>query len=253
MPIGVGANNPGDLTVFGPGSILYPGQTGTIAGNGFNYATFPDQASGIAALENYITRHVANGWNTVSKFVYGFLGTSSANAANPHPQAYLSAFEKATGLGANSPLSSSQAALVAKGIAAGEGTLSAFPGLSSSGGDYPGGLVSTPGYSFPDLSGSISAPSLGIPDISGSIDAALQNSPFQIPGLTPNPDAPGGSNPQNWLQSALDGVGKSLEPILFRSGFGLLGVVVLTIGLLALVFSNKTVQEAAKTAVVAAA
>lgn len=51
------------------------------------------------------------------------------------------------------------------------------------------------------------------------------------------------------IQTALDNIGKQLAPILFRSGFGVIGVILIVIGLVAIVASNKQVQQVAAAAV----
>lgn len=138
MPIGITLLNPGDLTVNKPGQILYPGQTGTGQGNGLTYAQFPTADAGENALVDYVTRHIASGWTTLSQFVYGFLGTSSNNAANPHVQNYLNTVSQTTGIAPNATITSSEATAIAAGISKAEGTSSAFnfgAGASTVGGN----------------------------------------------------------------------------------------------------------------------
>ena len=120
------ANNPLGLTTAGPGystNATYPGQNGTVtSGAGFTFATFPDQATGIAAGVQYITNKITSGAaTTVQQLV---------NLFSPND---LTAFEQTTGLSANSPLDPAYAQLYAAGIAAGEGTLNNFPGLQDLG------------------------------------------------------------------------------------------------------------------------
>jgi hypothetical protein len=138
MPIGITLNNPGDLTVLKPGQLLYPGQSGTGQGNGLTYAQFPTADAGENALVDYVTRHIASGWTTLSQFVYGFLGTSTNNAANPHVQNYLNTVSQATGIAPNAVITSSEASAIAAGISKAEGTSSAFnfgAGASTVGGN----------------------------------------------------------------------------------------------------------------------
>ena len=134
MAFGTSIFNPGDLTVgnsntglIGNG-MLYPGQSGVVSGptlsdgSNFFFAQFPNAQIGSAALIDYVTRHIAKGWNTLATFVYGFLGTSSNNAANPHVAGYLQAVEQATGLGPNSTITAADAPAIAAGISKAEGT-----------------------------------------------------------------------------------------------------------------------------------
>jgi hypothetical protein len=136
MSFGDKLNNPGDLTVgnskigrIGSG-MLYPGQSGYVNGptlsdgSHFIFAQFPDAATGSAGLVDYVKRHIAKGWNTVSTFVFGFLGTSSDNAANPHVQSYLKAVEHSTGLGPNDHITAANADAIAAGISRAEGSKS---------------------------------------------------------------------------------------------------------------------------------
>ena len=126
MPIEVDTNNPLGLTVAGPGygnpsAILYPGQIGDeTSGLGYTFAQFPTQQSGIAAGIAYIAGKIQSGAvSTVGGLVDLF---------SPNDQ---SAFTATTGLPASAPVSASNAPLYAAGIAAGEGTLSAFGGASA--------------------------------------------------------------------------------------------------------------------------
>lgn len=127
MALEISANNPLGLTVAGPGygdptnSSAYAGQTGVItSGLGYSFATFGTQSAGIAAGINYIAGKIQSGAvSTVSQLV---------NLFSPNDEA---AFEQTTGLTASSPVSVGQAGLYAAGIAAGEGTLSAFGGANA--------------------------------------------------------------------------------------------------------------------------
>lgn len=139
MPIEVDANNPLGLTVAGPGygtpgAILYPGQSGDVtSGLGYDFATFPDQQTGIAAGIDYIQRKISSGAvNTVQGLV---------NLFSPND---LAPFEQQTGLGPFSPLDPAQAGTYAAGIAAGEGTLAAFGGPAAFTGSASGNTSSVP-------------------------------------------------------------------------------------------------------------
>lgn len=131
MPLQDNTRNPGNLTVNRPGQLLYPGQTGTYGANGFNYAVFPDNQAGFSALVDYVQRHVSSGWNTVSGFVFGYLGTSTPNQANPAPRNYLSAVEGASGVtGAITP---NDYTAIARGIATAEGNGRVLASLNTTG------------------------------------------------------------------------------------------------------------------------
>lgn len=125
MSIETQANNPLGLTVAGPGygnpaALLYPGQTGTLgASTGYTFATFGSAQDGINAGVNYIAQKIQGGVSTVSQLV---------NLFSPND---LTGFEQITGLGPNDPVNIGQAGLYAAGIAAGEGSLSAFGGSSA--------------------------------------------------------------------------------------------------------------------------
>lgn len=123
-PIEVQANNPLGLTIAGPGystGVTYPGQTGTVnSGLGYTFPTFGSPGAGISAGINYIAGKIQSGAvTTVSQLV---------NLFSPQDE---TAFEQTTGLTASSPLNIGQSGLYAAGIAAGEGTLSAFGGVSA--------------------------------------------------------------------------------------------------------------------------
>lgn len=121
--------NPGNLTVNKSGQILYPGQTGTYAANGFQYATFANVADGLTALTDYASRHVATGWNTAQKFAFGYLGTSTANAANPYPQSYAATLAKF--------FNPADPSAIAKGIATAEGNGKMIAGVTGTSNPAP--------------------------------------------------------------------------------------------------------------------
>lgn len=130
MGIEFDTNNPLGLTTAGPGystGFTYPGQVGTqTSAYGYTFAQFPDQRTGIAAGIDYIGRMINSG-----------RATTASALANLFAPSDLGPFEQTTGLSANSPLSAVQAPLYAAGIAAGEGTLSAFGGVPA----FTGGAV----------------------------------------------------------------------------------------------------------------
>lgn len=136
MSIEVNTNNPLGLTVAGPGygnpdSYLYNGQIGAqTSGLGYTFAQFPDQQTGINAGIAYITNKINTGQVTT---VHDLVNLFSPND--------LPAFEQTTGLSSGTTLDASQAPLYAAGIAAGEGTLQAFGGVSA----FTGGSTATSG------------------------------------------------------------------------------------------------------------
>lgn len=124
MAFGDGINNPGNLTVTTDHILVYPGQSGSVSGpGGLTFATFPDQATGYNALQDYVSRHVTNGWGTLSQFTAGYLGTPNLqpNSANANPSGYLQTLENATGLGPNDPIQPSDYSNLTLGIAKAEG------------------------------------------------------------------------------------------------------------------------------------
>lgn len=127
--IGVQNDNPGNLTVFGPNSFLYAGQTGVSSANGLYYAVFPDAQTGWNALVNYVSTHINNGWNTLGGFVSHYLGNPNLapSAANPFPSQYLQTVSQTSGIGANANITSANAVAIAQGIAKAEGTSSLVP------------------------------------------------------------------------------------------------------------------------------
>lgn len=134
--IGIGINNPGDLTVTGPNSYLYPGQSGITphtfqSGNTLYFAQFPDPITGFNALVNSIAGRINNGFNTVATLVYNYLGTSTNNADNPYVANYVATVSNALGVQPNQTITASQAQQVAIGIAQAEGTSSIVPASSS--------------------------------------------------------------------------------------------------------------------------
>lgn len=121
-------NNPGDLTVCGPGQkcdnqIIYPGQTGTATSlNGFTYAVFGAADDGFYALEDYISRHLDK-WGTSSQFVGGYLGVKNLQptSANANPSGYLSTFDRIAGVTSTQPLTDANVYGIALGITHAEG------------------------------------------------------------------------------------------------------------------------------------
>jgi hypothetical protein len=135
MPnVGVTYNNPGNLTVGGPSSFLYGGQTGVYSSpNGLYYAEFGSPQAGYNALTNYISTHVANGWTTLSQFVNNFVNGPNSSGAwlnTASGQNYVAAVSNARGVSPNGSLVGVDPNLIAKGISQGEGTSSLLAGIS---------------------------------------------------------------------------------------------------------------------------
>lgn len=248
MPVGSRINNPGNLTVTGPNSFLYAGQTGVYSANGLYYAQFGTAQAGADALTSYIQRHVNNGWNTLSRFTGGYLngtpGSLGATSANPWPRNYLATLQGATGLGPNDPISSSLFDELAIGITKAEGTSGTF-GASLFGGGNASGIPSVEG-SIDSVLGNIGSWwgdfSKGLDILSGDAKTTDGKNLYEdIVG-----SAVGGIGAE--IQKAFENLGRQLGPILFRSGFATIGLILIVIGLMAVVFSNKQVQQAAVTA-----
>ena len=113
--IGVTYNNPGNLTVNGPNSFLYAGQTGVYPSpNGFYYATFPDPQTGSAALNTYVQNNIGTDPNTsestlgqaLAYFLNGSQNGIQNTAANPNAVGYANGVAAATGIGLNTPFTS---------------------------------------------------------------------------------------------------------------------------------------------------
>jgi len=121
VAIGLTDNNPGDILA---GTGAFQGITGSVSANGLTYDVFQSAAYGIRALAIDIKNAVNEGYNTVSSFVYHYLGTSSNNAANPNVANYLAAVVQGSGLSANSPITSANVPQLVQGVLQGEGTLS---------------------------------------------------------------------------------------------------------------------------------
>lgn len=123
-------NNPGDLTVTGPNSLLYPGQTGVYASpNGNYYAKFDDPQSGTNALLDYIQRHAVPGMSSsdfASFFLNGSTGPVTNTPDNPHATTWLSAIDNALGLRPGDPITSRNPSDIGAAIAQAEGTASVY-------------------------------------------------------------------------------------------------------------------------------
>jgi len=143
--IGLSLNNPGDLTVNGPNSFLYPGQSGVTphtfkSGHTLYFASFPDPTTGFNALVNSIAGRIGRGFNTVTTLVHQFLGTPTSNVDNPHVDNYITTVAATAGVGANDQLTTAQAQQIALGIAKAEGTSSIVPLSSASTGNNGAGI-----------------------------------------------------------------------------------------------------------------
>jgi hypothetical protein len=241
MTIGGRYNNWGDLTVGSAGNnrILYPGQTGTVNGNGLSYATFGTPDAGMNALVDYIKRHISQGWTTLDKLVFGYLGTSTANKDNPYPQSYLRTVAATAGLSPNSPISAANAQAIAMGISKAEGSSSQ---LQSSGWGGFGDGVTTPQNTFINSDGSV-----GIDSAAGhhaladgttiGADGSL-NTPQALPDVA--------SGLTSGIQSFLDKI--SSATMIERVVFVILGLLLVAAAIFTLAGGNKTVQSIVTTA-----
>lgn len=233
MSIEVNANNPLGLTTAGPGygnpyAILYPGQTGnTTSGAGYTFATFGSQESGIAAGINYIQQKIAAGFTSASSLV---------NLFSPNDQA---AFDQVTGLSPDSQLTMSNAGLYAAGIAAGEGTLSAFGGEQA----FTGGQTQ-----------SAATPSSVQSTISQWLNFLAGNAPAgqnsNLAGDTAN--AVSGSNPsQSSTPSLVSQVESWLGGLALPAVWVVIGFVLVIGAVLIFAMNSNTVKEAARAAATA--
>lgn len=226
--------NPGNLTVNRPGQFLYPGQIGTYSSpNGFTYATFPNGQTGYNALVDYVQRHVQNGWGSVSQFVGGYLGTTTANSANPYPSNYLSAVQQASGL--NGSIGTNYNAL-ANGIVTAEGNPGAVnagltPGAVASqtnSNGFPGGNWNPLNwFNFDPNNIATGAQCIADPNRPGCREA-IQTTPggSLIAGTYGVEKALGGAN---------------LETTLKRGAYVLLAIVLIAMALAMLAAGSKTI------------
>lgn len=206
-------NNPGNLTVNKPGQLLYPGQVGTYAANGFNYATFGSVQDGFNALTNYVSRHVASGWNTASKFAYGYLGTSTANAANPYPQNYAATLSKY--------FDPSDPSAIATGIATAEGNGKQVAGLTGGG----AGLLEA-------AKGQL-----------GNFKIGVANFAIGAGAVANDPHAAAGALVDSVATSAF---GNAFKNYASRTALIVLGVILVAGALIILALQTKTVQTVVK-------
>jgi hypothetical protein len=118
MSAGDKLNNPGDFLSAG-----VPNFQGITSTSG-TYAQFDSMSSGVRAIAVDVGTAIKNGYNTLYSLTNHYLGTTNLqpNSQNANPAGYLSALEKATGLGPYDKLTSSNVSSVVSGIIQGEGS-----------------------------------------------------------------------------------------------------------------------------------
>ena len=271
--IGVRGNNPGDLTVTGPNSYLYDGQTGVYSSpNGLYYPTFGTPQAGGSALDTYINNNVGTDPNSslttpsefASYYLNGSYGPLTSTTNNPHAQSWLSSFLSVIGIGANGNLASVPTATIAQGIQKAEGTTSLgtniFGGSVSNGqslgnvGD--GGIL---GGAETWISNEVSALQTGGSFLAqnGVVAGAAVLAGASPGAATANPvGALGGSlfGPLiAWFNTQEAGFEAAIPNAVERWAIGLVAFVLIAAGLFFLVSGNKTVQLVASRAALAAA
>lgn len=247
-------NNPGNLEATRAGAINYPGQTGTYSANGVNYAVFPDASTGYNALVDYIQRHVASGWSTVQQFVYGYLGTSTPNQANPYPANYLSTVENTSGI--SGAIGTNYNAL-AQGIVRAEGNSPVSTNVSGA----PAGPLASAESA---LSAAINSTPGGflIGSTAGALNGAgnlFTNNVMKGTQCIANPGLPGcgaaiSSTPGGSLiagtAGAMSGASSLLKGLTIQKiALTVLGVAIIIAALVLLGSQNKTIQQVAASAV----
>lgn len=131
MPLGVTLNNPGNLTVTGPNSYVYAGQTGVQSANGLFYAVFASAQDGANALITWLQNNIGSNDATslttpselTSYYLNGSFGPLTNTANNPNANNYLTSLEQSTGLGPNGSLTSVPINTIAAGIQKAEGNM----------------------------------------------------------------------------------------------------------------------------------
>ncbi len=206
MALGVTTNNPGNLTVNGPNSFLYTGQTGVTFANNLYYAKFPDAQTGANALTEYLTSNIGTNndtsLTTPTQLANYYLNGPNSNggnldapvqgtAANPYGANWLNTVLQYAGLQPNSQIKSSDIPNIAKGIQAAEGNNALgglaynLPGQSTS--DNVGGVASILPVSVTNLLGSgIQAEQDLSKSIKDTIQAAGQAIGIDIAGTGSN-------------------------------------------------------------------
>lgn len=263
MAVGVKTNNPGNLTVTGPNSILYPGQTGVYQANGLNYAVFPDPQTGANALLNYLGNNVGQTPDLLTTpsqlagyYLNGDPDSIQPTAANPNPSSWLTTITKALGIGANDQIPAGSNNVIAGAIQKAEGN-TALGNLFSS--PLPGSsVVDSIGSSVSNLASNIvsgaetalgigSGPTLG--DILGMTNSS---------GSKLNNPAALGSSGTNSSTTSSNGILSFISNLFsLNTGERVIAVIVggglILITITILIAENKTVQQTvSKVAAVAA-
>lgn len=276
MALGVADNNPGNLTVTGPNSFAYAGQTGVQSANGLFYAVFGTAQAGAAALITWLQNNIGSNDSTslttpselASYYLNGSFGPLQNTSANPAAGNYLSSLENSTGLGANGQLTSVPINSIAAGIQKAEGNMAL------------GNLFGTPGT----VSGSTAANSGGV---IGSLEQSGANLVSGVQNdiaafgtganyISQNGVAAGaavlaGANPTaaaanpagsltgqlfapliSWFNQQEAGFEKALPNAVERWAFGIVAVLLIGIGLWYLMGGPQKVQVAVNTAARAA-
>lgn len=227
MTLGVSLNNPGNLTVNGPNSFLYSGQSGVHSANGLYYAVFPDAQTGASALTSYITRNAGN-YSSLSSFGNTYSGGDSNwinNVAN-----YLGVSPSAS----PSSLNVNQFAAAITNAEGNNGVGNVFGGGSTSNGlsaafDPNNNTV----YTGPISQSSIDK----LIGVGESVTGSQSNTTDALTGLT---------SLSNTISNAVKTSASLFQLNTWeRAAFIILGIGLVVIAVTVLIVENKTVQQAA--------
>lgn len=273
MPnIGLNTNNPGNLTVNGPGSFLYPGQTGVYSsGNGFNYASFGTPQAGSNALIGWLQNNLgtnpqtslSNVGDTLGYYLNsGFNGVQNT-PANPNAVGYAAGVASSLGMGLSDNFTATQLQdpnflnQLGAAISKQEGTSSVFsPGSVSptSGGTNTVAQYGSDAWylnNIPNAAQTFLNNALGMFGIaSGAQGQVSQNTAGGAIGSGGQPSAAQGGTGGglfqpliDWFNGLIKGFDSGVGGFLERGGFIIVGLILIAAGLLYLAVSNKTVQQ----------
>lgn len=248
MAVGVNTNNPGNLTVSSPNSLIYPGQTGVYSANGLNYAKFATPQDGANALATYLNNNVgtdsANSLSTPNELASYYLNGSfdglKSTSANPNASNWAATISKALGIGPNDKIPAGSTSTIAGAIQMAEGNQA----LGKLNYGLPGQSISDTGdnsfLTALNTFGDGVAHFLGIPTLEDK--ASSQGGQAAPTGQSPN----NGDQAKDPISAFLDfltnlfsiNTGERVTAIIIGSG---LVLVALTI----LISENKTVQQVA--------
>lgn len=253
--IGLTYNNAGNLTVNGPGQILYPGQTGVYSSpNGLHYAIFDTPQSGTNALQGWLrdnlgtdpSTSLSNLGDTLGYYLNGSFNGVQNTANNPNATAYASGAASTLGISLGQNFTAAQLADpnfiagIGGAIAKQEGTAGVYSsGLSTSQSlwDQAVGIIDQPAAMIADIFGA------HVPVGAGATQTAAQTA-------AQAKDTGGLFGPLiDWFNGLVKGFENGVGGFLERGGFIIVGLILIAAGLVYIAASNKTVQQVAVAAV----